>query len=209
MNRSKWIILLILIALPTVMRITGKPWNFAPVGAIALFAGVHFRNKLLAILLPLVAVFASDVYLGIQMNDIPQYTFHTLAPVIYGSFLFYVAFGMGVRRFWNAESRHSEQVTGNSNNGHLTARKAAAIPAGAIAGAIAFFLVTNFAVWAVFPTYSHTIQGLMNCYVAGLPYFRMTVLGDLFFAAILFGGYELLRIQVPAWQRSTLMYANE
>lgn len=60
-----------------------------------------------------------------------------------------------------------------------------------IASSLLFFVVTNFGVWAIRGSwYPHTISGLVNCYVMGLPFLRFTMLGDLGYVAILFGLYE-------------------
>ena len=50
-----------------------------------------------------------------------------------------------------------------------------------------FFLVTNFGVWLMWSMYPHTPTGLLGCYEAGLPFFRNQLVGDLGFAAVLFG----------------------
>lgn len=202
MSRSKWIILAILIGLPAVMRVAGHPWNFAPVGALALFVGAHFRNRWLALLVPVLAMFLSDVAMGWERKDW-SYTFHDLLPLIYACFLLYVCLGIGIRRFWN-----SLDDKGESTASRTYATKAAAVPVGALAGAVAFFLVTNFAVWAIFPTYPHTLAGLEQCFAAALPYFRYTLIGDLVFAVAFFGGYELLRGRLPALERSELLYVE-
>lgn len=58
---------------------------------------------------------------------------------------------------------------------------------------VLFFLVTNFGAWVVGPeTYPKNWAGLMECYAAGIPFFRNTVFGDLFYVAVLFGMFELL-----------------
>lgn len=68
-----------------------------------------------------------------------------------------------------------------------------------LSGSVIFFLVTNFAVWALTPMYDKTIAGLTDCYLAALPFFRNTILSDLFYAGILFGGYEIISfIVIPA-----------
>jgi hypothetical protein len=53
---------------------------------------------------------------------------------------------------------------------------------------LAFFAISNFAVWAFSGIYSLEWQGLIQCYVAALPFLQNTVAGDLFWAAVLFGG---------------------
>ncbi len=60
-------------------------------------------------------------------------------------------------------------------------------------GSILFFVVTNFGVWAVGPEmYPRTLAGLSECYIAAIPFFRNTVLGDLAYTGVLFGLFELL-----------------
>lgn len=67
----------------------------------------------------------------------------------------------------------------------------------AIASSVLFFLVTNFGTWAVGTMYPHTAPGLAACYVAGIPFFQNTLAGDLFYAALLFGGFALAERFVP------------
>ncbi len=70
----------------------------------------------------------------------------------------------------------------------LKERATVARVAGAsLAGSITFFVVSNFAVWAVWNMYPKTLAGLGACYVAALPFFRNAVAGDLAFTAVLFG----------------------
>jgi len=58
-----------------------------------------------------------------------------------------------------------------------------------------FFIITNFGVWAVPGSwYPHTSQGLLNCYVMGLPFFRYTLAGDLAYVGVLFGLFEVVQI---------------
>jgi hypothetical protein len=57
----------------------------------------------------------------------------------------------------------------------------------ALAGSVSFFLLSNFAVWAVWhDMYPMTFAGLMTCYDAGLPFFRRALEGDLIFTSAMF-----------------------
>ena len=67
----------------------------------------------------------------------------------------------------------------------------------ALAGAIAFFVVTNFGMWLFSGFYPLTPAGLEACYVAAIPFFQNTVAGDLFYASILFGGFALAEYLMP------------
>lgn len=56
-------------------------------------------------------------------------------------------------------------------------------------GSVLFFVLTNFAVWAEGSLYPRTVDGLINCYVLAVPFFRNTLISDLFYSGILFGSY--------------------
>ena len=53
------------------------------------------------------------------------------------------------------------------------------------------FIVTNFGVWALGSLYPKTMEGLITCYLAAVPFFRNTLIGDAFYTAVLFGGFAL------------------
>jgi uncharacterized protein DUF6580 len=78
---------LVLIGLAAALRIAPHPWNFTPVGAMALFAGAAIKDRRLAFLFPLLALFAGDTFIG----------FHKLIPIVYASFLINVAIGLWLR----------------------------------------------------------------------------------------------------------------
>lgn len=69
---------------------------------------------------------------------------------------------------------------------------------GALAGSILFFLITNFGVWVEGLLYPRTLDGLQQCFVAAIPFFRNSLLSDLVFTAAFFGGYALVSRAVPA-----------
>ena len=61
---------------------------------------------------------------------------------------------------------------------------------------ILFFLITNFGVWLM-GWYPQNWQGLIQCYIAALPFFRNTLISAILYTTVLFGGYEfLLKLKV-------------
>ena len=72
-----------LIVLAAALRLAPHPWNFTPVGAIALFSGAMVRDRRLAFLFPLLVMLATDAFIG----------FHKLSPLVYASFLLSVLIG--------------------------------------------------------------------------------------------------------------------
>lgn len=71
-------------------------------------------------------------------------------------------------------------------------------------GATLFFVVTNFAVWAGSGMYPMTANGLLACYVAGIPFFHWQLAGVATYSVILFGGFALLRSNLPALKSQTV-----
>ncbi len=67
---------------------------------------------------------------------------------------------------------------------------------GSLLASVLFFLISNFGVWVEGRMYTQNLAGLIECYIAGLPFFRNTLLGDLFFVGVFFGGYELIKVIV-------------
>jgi hypothetical protein len=157
---------LAIIALAAALRIAPHPWNFTPVGAMALFSGAVIRDRRLAFFFPLLALFAGDIFIGL----------YKLMPVVYASFLVSVAIGL-----WLSKRRTVARV------GFAT-----------LLGAVQFFLVTNFAVWAFDLSYPHSSAGLLACYVAGIPFFWNTLAGDAVYALLFFGGFALAERFFPA-----------
>jgi len=164
----RMLLALAIIALAAALRIAPHPWNFTPVGAMALFSGAVIRDRRLALLFPLLALFAGDIFIGL----------YKLMPIVYASFLVSVAIG-----FW-LRSR----------------RSIGPIAAATFFGAVQFFLVTNFAVWAVGLFYPRTGAGLVACYVAGIPFFWNTLAGDAVYAGLFFGGFALAERLFPAFR---------
>ena len=144
-------------------RFLPLPFSFAPVTAALLYFGARRpRNEMW---IPVVALAAAGVYLSRSVYG------YGLSPDLLVTWAWYA--GMVLL-------------------GGLLARKSSAVRVGAasLAGSLSFFVVSNFAVWAVWNMYPKTAGGLATCYVAGLPFFRNAVVSDLFFAAAFFGiGY--------------------
>lgn len=57
---------------------------------------------------------------------------------------------------------------------------------------ILFFIVTNFGVWLTSSMYSKTIEGLMTCYIAAVPFISNQVFGDIFYTILLVKGWQFL-----------------
>src|SRR5207248_3331305 len=60
-----------------------------------------------------------------------------------------------------------------------------------VASSLSFFVISNFGVWLGWNSYAHTWQGLVQCYVAAIPWYRQTLISTLIYAGLFFGCYEI------------------
>jgi hypothetical protein len=69
---------------------------------------------------------------------------------------------------------------------------------GSLAGAVYFFLASNFTVWVGGgldinnQPYARSVNGLLLCYTEALPFFKWSVISTLLFNGVFFGSYYLL-----------------
>ena len=61
---KKQLVIVSIIIIAAVLRLLPHLPNVTPITAMALFSGVYFTNKRYAFLIPLLAMFISDIYLG-------------------------------------------------------------------------------------------------------------------------------------------------
>jgi hypothetical protein len=162
-----------LIGFDVAARLLPHAPGFMPVAASALFAGRILRIPALAVIVPLVAMALSDTALP---GDDWRITLVVFAAIAVPALV-----GMLSRR-WNG---------------------AVAIVAAMVSCSLLFFAASNFAVWAFSGIYPFNLQGLAQCYVAALPFLDKTVIGDLFWTAVLFGGAWLVQ-HGPALARRAL-----
>jgi hypothetical protein len=94
--------------------------------------------------------------------------FHSTIPFVYGSFLITGLIGLWLKKHQNFKS----------------------IFLGTILSSVLFFLITNFGVWLVGNLYVKNITGLFQSYFMAIPFFRNSLIGDLFYTGIFFGSYQ-------------------
>lgn len=155
--------LFVVLAFAVHIRWVALPWSFTPVVAALLYFGARMPRRQMWI--PVAMLAASDVYLTRVTYGYPLTADHF---VTWGFYAAAILLGGAIIK------------------GFSPLR----IGAASLAGSVSFFLVSNFAVWAVWQMYPKSVAGLMTCYAAGLPFFRNAVISDLLFSAAFFGiGY--------------------
>ena len=165
-----------IILLAAISRLLPHPPNFSPVEAVALFGGAYFARRSVAIWVPLVAMFVSDLALGlINGGSYSEYFLSAGFGLVYLCIAVSTVLGFGLRGRVSAG-----RVLGYS-----------------LLGSVLFFLVTNFGAWLGSPIYPPTGAGLLAAYVAGIPFFQNTLLGTLFYSTLMFGTFAALRRHNP------------
>jgi hypothetical protein len=173
------------VLLTALTRLLPHPPNFTPVCAMGLFGAAFLPNLWAAFLVPLAAMFLSDcgLELGTRLGWFGQGGwlghgggFYSGMLLIYLAIVLVTAVGLLLRRHRNVFT----------------------VSGCVLVGSILFFLVSNFAVWTTGTLYPQTLSGLITCYIAGLPFFQWTLLGDAFYALVLFGGYALIERSILA-----------
>jgi len=178
---SRFFVVFFIILAAALMRLLPHWPNFTPVAAMALFAGTYFERKSFAFAIPITAMFLSDLVIG----------FHALMPAVYLSFVITVLIGAAIRK-------------------HVSVLRLAT---AAFSSTVIFFLITNFAAWLAYPMfYPQTMTGLAECYMAGLMFFHdgsqgisffmNDLLGTLFFSAVFYGSYFLVKMRFPVLDHS-------
>jgi len=159
--RTDLLVIAVLIGLDIAARLAPHAPDFTPVAATALFAATLLRVRPLSVLVPIAGMMLGDAMLGFYDWRVMAAVYGTLALPAFAACL-------------------SDRL-----------RRPLLIVPMLLSSSLIFFLVTNFAVWAFSPLYAANTAGLVKCYVAGLPFLRNMVEGDLFWGLVLFGGYWL------------------
>ncbi len=151
---------------------TVYPWTFTPMFAVGIFGVALFRKKSTGFLLPLTAWIASDVAIG-ALAIMHQGLEEGLAYAIYpGQLVNYVGMILATCAGLIVRSRRDVGTI---------------ICAGLVSPAL-FFVVSNFGVWAFdgYINFPKTLAGLQQAYIAGLPFFKNSVVSTLAYSAVFF-----------------------
>ncbi len=150
-------------------------WSgFSPILAISLFSGMMIKDKNSSFILPLAALFMSDVLIQVfyKVGLFPFAGFYSRQLINYGLLLLATLIG------WALKGR---------NFGSLFT--------GIVAAPTVFFLLSNFSVWTstgAYQIYPKTFAGLMASYVAGLPFYERSLVATLVFLPVVMIAYNLI-----------------
>lgn len=186
MNKRQTVaVVAVLIVVGVVARLVPHIPNFAPVTATALFCGAYMSKRYSFAAIG--AIMLLSDYLLLYINPYGRTSFsHLYMPWdLWHSAIVYVylSFGISALVGWFVKSRRTGGV----------------VILATLFCSVQFFLVTNAGVW-IAGAYDRGLDGLWQSYVAAIPYFRGTLLGDLFYTCAFFGMFEFLRGALGAGQ---------
>ena len=166
----------LLIVMAAVTRYFPHPPNFTAIGAMAIFGGATISNKKLAFILPLAALFLSDV--ALQLFSGTKGFYGTSQYFVYGAFMLITALSTFIKN-----------------------KSAVNIVLAAVWSGIIFFVVSNFGTWVSGDIYPKTFVGLGSCFLAAIPFYQNeffgnfalnAIYGNLFYGGLLFGIYAIM-----------------
>ena len=175
------LILAWLLILAAFSRLIPHPPNFTALGAMALFGGAYVSSRTLAIILPLAALWISDLIL----NNLVYTEFYQG----------FVLFSSG--HVWIYISFIVIVIVGKSTMKNVTMKS---VGLSGISASVIFFLLSNFGVWLGGMMYPLSLSGLISCYIAGLPFFGWTLVGNAFYCTMLFGSFEFASNKISVLQ---------
>ena len=172
MNK-KIILILSLLIIGVVGRLIPHPPNVTPIIAIALLASHAFKNKWIAILIPLTGMWISDLMINnyLYAGYYDKFVFFSNGSLwIYGAILLAVLIGKVLIR--NI--------------------KLSTVFLSSFSASFFFFIITNFGVWLSSMMYPKSLLGLIECYTLAIPFFGNALIGDLIYSVALFTSYSLV-----------------
>ena len=152
-----------LIVIAVLCRFVPHVHNFSPVYGALLFGGAHLRRRD-AVWFSVALLAASDFVL----NSMYHVSIGWLELVQMTAFASIALIGELLRR--------------------TTWRRLAG---ACVVSSLSFYLISNFGVWLGWNSYPHTWQGLVQCYVAAIPWYRQTLVSTFVYAGLFFGCYEI------------------
>lgn len=164
-------LVIIFAVIAVVTRFLPHPANFAPMVGVSIFLAYHLKNKWSGLALSIFLWWASNLI----MNNIIYSAYFPTFSWLGGSFLA-VAISLIIIHFLSQFTLKNIKFS----NQLVTS----------IIGSTIFFVITNFSVFYDSNLYSQDLAGLSTCFLAAIPFFKMSLLGDLFYTTVMFGAYN-------------------
>jgi hypothetical protein len=158
--KKELVLALALISIAVATRLLPHWPNFTALGAAALFSGAFYKRKSFALVIPLLALFISDLVI----NNVVYASYYD--GFIYAGVAFAVLIG---------------------SYASISKSKPQNLALAGLSSALFFYLLTNFGAWLGSPLYAQNFGGLIASYVAGLPFLINGAIATLVYSFGIFG----------------------
>ncbi len=176
-NKTNILPVFLLISAAAFTRLFPHYPNFTAIGAIAIFGGSVIKDKKYAFLLPLAALFISDVCLHLFTSVKGFYGLNQI--FVYAAFMLITALASFIKKASLSNTIFASFWSG-----------------------IIFFVISNFGTWlADGVVYPRTLSGLGACFIAAIPFYKNeffgnfllnSIYGNLFYSGCLFLIYNYI-----------------
>lgn len=170
-SRGDWLVLsyLLIVGVAAARLSMSLPFNFVPVLSCLLFFGAKRPKR--ELIVPCLALMGVDIF---------------LTKIRYG---YPISFDHSVTWLWYGTA---------TMLGATLLRRSYTLPralTGVLSASISFFVVSNLAVWMVWNMYPKTAGGLVDCYLAALPFFRNSAISETLATGMIFVVVRLSEIR--------------
>lgn len=169
---ANMIVAILLVLTAAVSRVVMYPDNFSPIIGMALFSGSVLANRKLAFAMPILAMFISDILFEVLH----------IAPGFWG---WGQLVGYGILALITVFAFNLKKITVPN----LAIFSVSSSLIFYVLSNLSFFLIDN----PVYHTYTQDGNGLVQCYVAALPFLKTSLIADLVYTGVLFGAYQLYK----------------
>ena len=177
----------LIVLVVSILRLIPHVNNFSPIIALAIFGALHYKSKNLSYIIPLLALWFSDLLINNFIYKLSS-SFELFYEGFYWQYLAYIIIIF---------------ISVSFKNKKINASKIFYL---AFFSSIVFFVVTNFGYWFSTNLYSSDFNGLLECYLAAIPFYKGTLLGTFFYTPIFFGFYYLLQKKLDVLKSKHILY---
>ena len=182
------IVVSLVVLVVSFLRVIPHIHNFSPIIALAIFGALHYKNKSLSYIVPIISLWFSDFLINNFIFKISNENITFLYEGFYWQYISYLTIIF---------------LSLNFNKKKITILNVLFLT---LSSSLIFFVITNFGYWLTSGIYSNNLSGLFECYVAGIPFYKGTLFGTLFYTPAFIGTYYLFQKRISKLRANHLSY---
>lgn len=170
-----------------ILRIIPHINNFSPIIALAIFGSLHYKNKNQAYIVTILCLWISDLVINNFIYNLSD----NLVWFYKGFYWQYISYLVIILLSLNFKNKKI-----NFKN----------ISFLILSTSLIFFIITNFGFWVSSGFYSYDLLGLIECYIAAIPFYKGTLFGSIFYTPLFIGFYYFLQNKISSLRTKYLIY---